>query len=149
MAATTSEFLSTLNGLIETCKDGEDGFRKAAEGIKDASLRTVFMEYAQQRERFAQELQKQVAQLGGKPEHSGSISAALHRGWIDMKSVVTSQDDRAILNECERGEDSAVRNYKAALAEDIPADLRSLVSSQYDEVQKAHDHIRDLRNQHR
>ena len=40
--ATTKDYISTLNGLIETCKDGEQGFRSAAEGVQRADLKTLF-----------------------------------------------------------------------------------------------------------
>ena len=149
MAASTGEFISTLNNLIETCKDGENGFRESAEGVQDPSLRSVFTEYQQQRSQFATELQQQVAKLGKAPEDSGSVVAAMHRGWINLKSAVTGKDDLAILEEAERGEDSAVKNYKQALLEDIPADLKSLIQTQYSGVQKAHDQIKALRDARR
>ena len=41
----------------------------------------------------------------------------MHRAWINLKSAVTSGDDHAILAECERGEDSAVDEYKKAMEE--------------------------------
>lgn len=146
MAASTGEFISTLNNLIETCKDGENGFREAAEGVQDPALRTVFMEYQQQRAQYASELQQQVAKLGKAPEETGSVAAAIHRGWINLKSAVTGKDDHAILAECERGEDSAVKNYRQALTEDIPADLKAIIQQQASGVQQAHDHIRSLRD---
>lgn len=149
MAASTGEFISTLNNLIETCKDGENGFREAAEGVQDSSLRSVFTELQQQRSQFATELQQQVAKLGKAPEASGSVAAAIHRGWINLKSAVTGKDDLAVLEEAERGEDSAVKNYKQALMEDIPADLKSLIQTQYSSVQAAHDRVRALRNARR
>jgi len=99
--------ISTLNGLIETCKDGQNGFKEAAEGVERSDLKSLFYEFSQQRSQFAGELQTLVQGLGGDPENSGSTLAALHRGWINIKSVVTGKDEKAILNECERGEDSA------------------------------------------
>ena len=59
--------VSTLNNLIETCKDGEDGFRAAADGVKDSNLRTLFLTYSQQRAQFAAELQNEVRLRGGGP----------------------------------------------------------------------------------
>src|SRR3982751_6516084 len=81
--------ISTLNGLIETCKDGQNGFKEAAEGVERSDLKSLFYEFAQQRAQFAGELQSLVTSLGGDPENSGSTLAALHRGWINIKSVVT------------------------------------------------------------
>src|SRR5690349_1156699 len=115
------DVISTLNGLIETCKDGQDGFKEAAEGVERSDLKSLFYEFSQQRAQFAGELQSIVQSLGGDPENSGSMAAAIHRGWINIKSAVTGKDEGAILNECERGEDSAKNAYKSALEEALPA----------------------------
>src|SRR5688572_16683857 len=123
MAIDNDNVISTLNGLIETCKDGQQGFKTAAEGIKDSSVKSLFVEYSQQRAQFAGELQSEVRNLGGDPENTGSVAAALHRGWIDIKSAVTGKDEHAILSECERGEDSAVNTYQDALKERLPGNL--------------------------
>src|SRR5437868_95738 len=102
--ASTDDTISTLNGLIQTCKDGEEGFRQAAEGAQTARLKSLFYEFSQQRATFCTELQTLVRSLGGDPEHEGSFSGAMHRGWMDIKTAVMGKDDKAILNECERGE---------------------------------------------
>ena len=136
--------ISTLNNLIETCKDGEDGFRAAADGVKKSDLRTLFLTYSQQRAQFAAELQNEVRLLGGDPEERGSVAASLHRGWINIKSAVTGEDEGAVISECERGEDSAVRNYQSALNEDLPANIREIVERQFTQVKEAHDRVRAL-----
>jgi uncharacterized protein (TIGR02284 family) len=87
-----------------------------------------------------------VRELGGDPENSGSFTGALHRGWINIKSVVTGQDDTAILNECERGEDVAKNAYKEALEKNLPANVASTVQTQYTAVQAAHDQVKALRD---
>ena len=138
--------ISTLNGLIETCKDGQEGFKTAAEGVQRSDLKSLFHEFSQQRAKFAGELQSLVRTLGGDPENSGSVAGTLHRGWIDIKSAVTGRDDEAILNECERGEDSAKDAYKSALKEGLPANVRSTVETQYQSILAAHDRVRSLRN---
>jgi uncharacterized protein (TIGR02284 family) len=142
--ASNEEVISTLNNLIETCRDGQNGFQTAAEGVQRSELKTLFHTYSQQRARFVGELQDEVRRLGGDPEDSGSVAATLHRGWIDIKAVVTGRDDGAILSECERGEDVAVANYRAALDTDLPANVRSVVERQFGEVKEAHDHVRAL-----
>ena len=141
------ETISTLNSLIETLKDGQEGFKQAAEGVADPQLKSLFNEYSQQRSRFANELQNQAEILGEpKPEDSSSAAGALHRSWINLKSAVTSGDDHAILDECERGEDSAVKEYEKAMKGDLSLSLRNIVSRQYSEVKSAHDRIRNLRD---
>ena len=142
--ADNDNVISTLNNLIETCKDGQEGFRQAAEGVKNAELKTLFLTYSQQRAQFAGELQQEVRRLGGDPETHSSTVGALHRGWINIKSAVTGEDEGAVITECERGEDSAVSNYEAALKGDLPNALRALVERQFAEVKEAHDRIRSL-----
>jgi uncharacterized protein (TIGR02284 family) len=144
--ADNDRVISILNNLIETCKDGQNGFQTAAEGIKRSDVKSLFYQYSQQRAQFAGELQAEVLRLGGDPTETGSVAATLHRGWIDIKSAVTGADENAVLAECERGEDSAVSNYKDALAgdENLPSDVRAIVERHYAQVQEAHDRIRNL-----
>ena len=143
---TNDDVISTLNDLIETCKDGQDGFKTSAEGVERSDLKSTFYELGQQRSKFAGELQTLVRELGGDPEKSGSVSASLHRGWINIKSAVTGQDDGAILNEAERGEDAAKKAYKDALAENLPTNVKTVVQNQSEAVNAAHDKIRNLRD---
>lgn len=141
--------ISTLNGLIETCKDGQEGFKDAAEGVERSDLKSTLYQYAQQRAQFAGELQQAVRSLGGNPETSSSFAGALHRGWIDIKSAITRRDEEAVLNECERGEDSAVKMYQDALNQNLPANVREIITRQASDVKAAHDSVRSLRNQFR
>lgn len=141
------DIISTLNDLIETCKDGEEGFKTCAEDISDTQLKALFLDRAQTCTRAARELQEQVVALGGDPETSSSLSGDLHRRWVDIKSGLTGKDDEAILNECERGEDVAVKSYRNALEKDLPPDLRVLVEKQLHGAMRNHDQVKALRDQ--
>jgi uncharacterized protein (TIGR02284 family) len=136
--------ISVLNDLIETCKDGQEGFQIASEGVKDSSLKSLFAQYSLQRAQFAGALQQEVNRLGGTPEKSGSVSGSLHRGWLNLKSAVTGKDDSAIIAECERGEDVARDAYQKALKENLPTDILLVVQEQFREVKQAHDRVRSL-----
>ena len=131
MARDNDAVISVLNDLIETCKDGVNGFRTAAAAVKSPQAKALFTSRVQLIERSAEELQALVRRFGGDPETTGSVAATLHRGWIDLKSAVTGQDDAAIITECERGEQVAVKNYEDALAKDLPVDVRAIVERQY------------------
>jgi uncharacterized protein (TIGR02284 family) len=146
MAKDMSEVRSTLNSLIETCKDSEEGFRSAAEKLKDQQIHTLFLKFSLQRAKFAGELQMEVTGIGGEPAKSGSTVGAMHRGWIGLKSAITGDSDHAILEEAERGEDAAVKNYREALGVGLPSDLQSTVSRQFNEIQQTHNAVRDLRD---
>jgi uncharacterized protein (TIGR02284 family) len=141
--------VSALDDLIKTCKDGESGFRAAAEAVSDSNLRHLFESYAQQRAEFAAELQRELRRLADdEPADSGHASAALHRGWIDVKATLTGRDEAAIIAECERGEDVAVQAFRKALDSELPSEIRVLVERQFLEVKDAHDHIRSLERTH-
>jgi uncharacterized protein (TIGR02284 family) len=142
--ASNEEVISTLNNLIETCRDGQNGFKTAAEGVKNAELKELFYQYSQQRAAFVGELQEEVRRLGGDPENTGSVAASLHRGWMNIKSAITGEDVGAIISECERGEDSAVSNYRDALDKDVPANVRQVIERQFSSIKEAHDRIRSL-----
>ena len=139
---------SILKDLIETLKDGQEGFRAASTDVESTELKTLFSEYSLQRSKFAGELQALAHSLGEKePTTTGSVAASLHRGWINLKAALTSKDEHAILAECERGEDSAVAEYKKALeTETLPADVRATIQTQSVAVKAAHDRVRDLRD---
>lgn len=143
------DVISTLNDLIQTCKDGVEGFRTCAEDTKNAEYRTYFSDRAERCERAAEELQDLVISMGGDPETSSHMAGALHRRWVDVRSAITGKNDEDILEECERGEDVAKHYYEAALKKDLPLEVRQIVEEQYRGVQMNHDQVKGMRNQER
>lgn len=138
---------ATINDLIETLKDGQEGFKSAAEGVQNPSLRSQFTEYSNQRAQFAGELQELARTLGDpSPEDSSSVASSIHRGWIDLKSAITGKNDHSILAECERGEDAAVAAYRDAVTAQLPASALSIVQRQAEAIKAVHDRVRALRD---
>ena len=133
-----------LNHLVEVCRNGEFGFREAAAAVKDAHLRTTLGNLSEQREQFAVQLRYQVARLGGKPENRGSVAGSFHRRWIELRSSLSTHPASAVLVECERGEVIAERAYAAALADDLPPNVRAIVEDQYTQIKAAHDNLLSL-----
>jgi uncharacterized protein (TIGR02284 family) len=139
--------VSVISDLIERCKDGREGFKTAAEDVKDQDLKQLFKEYAVQRDNMMTQLQNELHKIGKTQDESGSVEGTIHRAWIDLKSAISTNDRQRILEECERGEDYAVSAYKKALKEDLPQPINEVVQEQYQRVQASHDHIRYLRDQ--
>jgi uncharacterized protein (TIGR02284 family) len=148
MANDVSGIRSTLNGLIETCRDSQQGFHSAAEKLKDSEAHTFFLKFYLQRAEFAGELQAEVTRIGGEPVTSGSTLGAIHRGWIGLKTALAADTDLAILDEAELAEEAALKNYIEALRKHLPADLQSIVSRHHREIQRAHNTIWDLLDRH-
>ncbi len=137
--------------LIQTCKDGQEGFAKAADKVaKDGrdDLATRFREFSNQRADFAAELEQLALGYGEDDSKSGSVAAALHRGWMSAKDAISGSDPAGVLDAAEQGEDHAKSEYSKALEQDISESLRAVIQRQYSAVQAAHDAVRDLRDAH-
>ena len=144
-----SDLIDTLNDLVENCKDGEFGFRSTADHTKTQSLQQLLQARADECQSAAKELQTLILQLGGKPADSGTIAGALHRGWVATKGTLAGYSDLNMLEEAERGEDTALARYRAALKEELPAEVRAILQRQYEGASRNHVQVRSLRDQER
>ena len=143
---TDDRIIATLNELIAASKDGAKDFAVAAKNVQEPELARVFSEGERTSQTAIAELQDQVRLLGGTEEREGSMKAAAHRGWTNVKSMVSSRDDRAILEECERGEGHVRTRYADALKLDLPGPIRSLVERHHCVIVASHYRVLDLRN---
>jgi len=134
---TAEETIVELNGLIQTCRDGELGYGAAATDVRNTELGTVFTGYAKQRGQFVRNLQAEVKRLGGDPERSGSAGGTLLRGWMDLKSSLTRGSGAALLATCETGEEVAVAAFEWVVNLDISGQTRSLVEKQGKSIKEA------------
>ena len=139
------QVIGTLNSLIELNRDGQSGFKEAAEKIEAPQVKQFCFEQSRSRAQFVGELQPLVHSLGSEPDNTGSVAGALHRGWIDLKSALGG-GDQAILAAIETGEDHAVNEYKKALAETLPAHVHAIVERQFQSVKQAHDKVKSMRD---
>lgn len=152
MSNPNKDVIDVLNDLIEYSKDGEKGFKTSAEDVKNPQLKAFFVQRAGECANAAAQLQSEVRRLGGDPETSTSISGDLHRGWVNLKSMVTGKDEAAVLNEVERGEDHALKAYKdgreklVKLGRTTSDQTYMLVENQLQGVQRNHDQVKALRN---
>jgi uncharacterized protein (TIGR02284 family) len=141
--------VKVLNDLIRTSEDGKKGFEEAAKRAEDIKLKTLFKDRAIACDSAARELQQAVQELGGKPEDSGSVAGAAHRGWVKVKAAA-GDNNIAVLEEVERGEDYAKAAYAKALkTSSLPPHIRSIVEKQYQGVLQNHDRMRELRNRYK
>jgi len=139
------EALSTLKNLVDICRDGQRGYLEAAEHISDSGLRSFFNEQSLERARYAGELESEMLRMGETDtDAKGSLSGALHRGWLDLSATIAGDD--AVLYAVEQGEDVAKKAYEEALQKGLPANVEGTVRSQAQGVVSAHDHVRLLRD---
>lgn len=144
--ADNDDVIDTLNALIESCRDGEYGFKECAEHMKAQDIKTLLLRHADECRAAASELASQIRQLGGKPDDGATTSGALHRGWVSVRGQLSGYTDLAMLNECERGEDTALARYRKALKENLPPAIKALVERQAQGAQRNHDQIKAMRD---
>jgi uncharacterized protein (TIGR02284 family) len=149
-ASDLDDVREVLEDLLENTRDGEYGFRTCAEEVDAPDLKQVFTEHAAECARSASELIQLIRQCGGTVDDtSGSVSGALHRGWVHVKGAVGANSALSILEECERGEDAAVARYRKAMKANLPPDVRTVIERQAQGAQRNHDQIKALRDQMR
>jgi uncharacterized protein (TIGR02284 family) len=138
--------LAILKTLTSTLNDSVKGYRDAAEHVESDEFRQLFNQFADNRTQASADLQAEVRRLGGEPDEDGSTLGSLHQTWLDLKSAITGRDDKAILNEVERGEDYLKEKFEAALEGDTLGDSRTVVERAYGSVREGHDRISSLKH---
>ncbi len=148
MNAQQEETAAIIGELIETCRDGQEGFRLAAEAVTDdVELKRLLSSFSLQRAKFAGELEGLLTRLGHEiPADHLSAGGTAHRGWMKIKSALSLHDPHAILAECERGEDVAKEAYARAVAQRLSEPAQEIVRRQRQEVLATHNTIRALRD---
>jgi uncharacterized protein (TIGR02284 family) len=142
--------ISWLQDLIQINLDSRDGFKGAAEHLKEkhSTLEAMFRRLASERDSQAKELQTLVTSNAETPQKSGSASAAVHRAWMDLRSAFGG-GEHAILSEAERGEDHIKAKYEEAIKDLKGCTCVSVLSRQHSAVVASHDTIRDIRDRHK
>jgi uncharacterized protein (TIGR02284 family) len=136
---TRGEVLDQLNRLLTRAHDAENGYQEAAENVKDDELKGLFLAQSRERAEFGRELEREIRALGGEPDGGTSLASDLHRAWINLKSAVSGHTDKAVAEECQRGDSEALTDYKDALEQtDIAASTRELLLRQKSKVESAH-----------
>ena len=139
--------ITTLNTLIATTIDSVTGYEDSAQNVENDRLRQIFRERADERQRVVEELRSAVRRLGGDPEDSGSFLGKTHQRFEDLKAAITGRDEKAIVNEVERGEDYLKEKFETALESgELTGEARQVVERAYQSVRSGHDQISQLKH---
>jgi len=134
-----------IDSLITTTIDSADGFADAAADAGDARLKSIFSTFATERREIAEQLRSRAAGLGADASAQGSLKAAAHRRWMDLKNALTKGDE-AILGSVEAGETYLRTKYEAALADDAISDAaREAITDAFVSVARGQARVIELR----
>ncbi|MCX2573540.1 PA2169 family four-helix-bundle protein [Pedobacter sandarakinus] len=146
---TTTLTTEVLNDLVQINNDRIVGYEKARQELKDgdADLKTLFLNMISESQKYKMALGTEIAALGEDIDSGTTNSGKIYRAWMDVKALFTGHDRKTVLNNCEFGEDAAQNAYKMALeVEDLPANIRTLISEQKAALRTSHDEIKRLRD---
>lgn len=139
--------ITVLNTLIGTLLDSVEGYSKAADDVDNPTYVQLFNARSRERQEVAARLQSAVAQLGGDPEDDATTLGAIHRVFVDLKAAVTGRDDKAIVNEVERGEDYLKAKFETAMKNaDLSVIARDAVNAAWQSVKSGHDEMSNLKH---
>jgi uncharacterized protein (TIGR02284 family) len=154
---TSEKVTRTITDLLTLNHTSQEGYETAAEHVSDANVKSHLSQFAQQRAQFASTLEGYGSRLGIQAEKPSTVeavltegAAAVHRGWINLKSLVTGGDTNtnAILGECENGDATALKAYETALAvAELPQDLKSVLQQQHSQILQAKNQVTALKSE--
>ena len=137
--------VNQLNQLLEKSYDAEKGYKNAIENVESGRLKSFFMARAAERSVFTTELHNELHKLNEEPSTTGSVSGAIHRTWMDIKSSWTSENEESILEECIRGEKASVEDYKEALKENtLLAEVTPVIAQQLSKIEHTLNEVKSL-----
>ena len=142
-----SKEITTLNTLIATTIDSINGYEDSAQNVDNERFREIFRQRANERQEVVEQLRAEVRRLGGDAEDDGSFMGKAHQRFEDLKAAITGRDEKAIINEVERGEDYLKAKFEAALNdEELTGESREVVSNCYQSVRAGHDQMSSLKH---
>jgi uncharacterized protein (TIGR02284 family) len=155
MATPNENTARAYNDLVEINKTGAKGYQEAAEGVSNPQLKSELSRLSQQRAQFASELTQHASQYGLNVTDGNTVeglltdaAAAVHHGWINIKSAITGQSDSAVLSECENGDSVALKAYETALqSADLPTEAKSVLQQQHSKVLEAKNWVTQQKGQ--
>jgi uncharacterized protein (TIGR02284 family) len=135
-----------LHSVIESLIDGQEGFQRIGEHLKDGTLKRYFLAESLRRAQFRGELETMLHAEGDHdPKESGSVSGAIHRTWGDIKAHLGG-GDHTLLETAEQCEDAAMKAYRDALEKELPLPVKKLVAAQYAHIQTSHNYVKAARD---
>ncbi|MEX2410175.1 MAG: PA2169 family four-helix-bundle protein [Candidatus Paceibacterota bacterium] len=141
--------IDVLNRLVVINNDRIEGYETATENTEENELKTLFSKFAQTSKKCRHDLVSEIEKLGGETEEGTKVSGKFFRVWMDVKSALSSNDRKAILDSCEEGEEWAVDTYNDVLEEKsdhLTQKQQTMVKDQYNSIKTDQNKIRSMQS---
>ncbi|MGA7108381.1 MAG: PA2169 family four-helix-bundle protein [Terracidiphilus sp.] len=144
-----AEVEETLRSVVQSLIDGQEGFQKIGEHLKDETLRRYCAAESLKRAQFRGEIEEVLHQEGVHDvKEKGTVGGAVQRTWGDLKAHLGG-GDHTLLETAEAGEDAAKKAYEEALKKELPLPVRQLLNTQYAHIETSHDYVKAARDRSR
>lgn len=143
------ETINAINTLITINNDRIDGYELAVGESEQQDFKELFTENAATSKNCNLDLAKEVIRLGGTPSEGTKTSGKFFRVWMEMKTALTDNDRKAILNSCDYGEENAREVYTEVLKNEdksLNPTQTSLIKKQLELLIKDHSKIITMQN---
>jgi len=139
--------VTILKTLTDTLADSVNGYREAAQHVDSAEFKQMFTELGDERSQVLSDLEAELGRMGGSAGRDGTTLGTLHQRWLDLKASIAGNDDKAVINEVERGEDYLKAKFESAMASDtMDGNVRGIVERAFASVREGHDRVSALKH---
>jgi uncharacterized protein (TIGR02284 family) len=145
-STTVHEVEAALRSVIQSLIDGQEGFQKIGENLKDETLKRYFLAESLTRAEFRGELETVLHQEGIHDiKESGTASGTIYRAWAGLKAALGG-GDHTLLVTAEQAEDESKQAYQDAVNKELPFPVRQLLTRQFAHIQTTHDFVKSARD---
>jgi uncharacterized protein (TIGR02284 family) len=148
-SAAPDQAIQSLKELAVHAHDGELGYREVAAQTEAPALHAFLERRAQECRDCAAELHEQIVRLGGEASAGGTVTAAAHRAWFQIRGLFGGAKDEALMADCLRAQEAALSDYRKALQQNLPQEIHAMVQRQFEIEQRNHDAMKTLLNRAR
>jgi uncharacterized protein (TIGR02284 family) len=140
------ELEQTLRSVIQSLIDGQEGFQKIGEHLKDENLRRYFAAESLKRAEFRGVIEEILHQDGVHDvKEKGTVVGTAERTWGDIKAHLGG-GDHTLLATTEELEDAEKQAFETALQKELPLPIKQLLTTQYAHIQSSHDYVKAARD---
>ncbi len=137
-----NKIVTLLNDLLTKNYDAEKGYRDAAEKMDLNTLKSYFVEQAEKRYSFGNELKHLVSKYGGIPDEAANETNNFYQTWTAVVDTFT-KGGKGIYSECIRIEEAFSTEFSEILMDElIPMDTKQLIRKQKRAIDETLAHLK-------